>query len=273
MMRWKAAYGECAAFRFFLRCRNGRFLLISISITYRYVDYYQKLINRAKPFSLCRMDEKEPSVIPYCFVKVELFVTDGNWVTAGGAERFFAGNSAADRHRRFSNCTSRAVERLALLFKEAEAMRKVAVIAAARATCPSPKAIQTLKEYQGIETEVRVLSAQWCPNEREFAASARESRFSCIIALAAWPRYSAGPRDGREYDPLSRHRRAVQRRAKLDGMDALLSTVRMPSGIPVTVTYRRAAAAPSRPWRSERRGSRHKLRAARNETAAVLKAD
>ena len=27
---------------FYLRCRNGRFLLISISITYRYVDYYQK---------------------------------------------------------------------------------------------------------------------------------------------------------------------------------------------------------------------------------------
>ena len=64
-------------------------------------------------------------------------------------------------------------------------MRKVAVIMGSTSDLPvAEKAIQTLKEY-GIETEVRVLSAHRCPNEaREFAASARESGFSCIFALA-----------------------------------------------------------------------------------------
>ena len=64
-------------------------------------------------------------------------------------------------------------------------MRKVAVIMGSTSDLPvAEKAIQTLKEY-GIETEVRVLSAHRCPNEaREFAASARESGFSCIIPVA-----------------------------------------------------------------------------------------
>ena len=72
-------------------------------------------------------------------------------------------------------------------------MRKVAVIMGSTSDLPvAEKAIQTLKEY-GIETEVRVLSAHRCPNEaREFAASARESGFSCIIALAGMAAHLAG---------------------------------------------------------------------------------
>ena len=71
-------------------------------------------------------------------------------------------------------------------------MRKVAVIMGSTSDLPvAEKAIQTLKEY-GIETEVRVLSAHRCPNEaREFAASARESGFSCICLLYTSP----SPRD------------------------------------------------------------------------------
>ena len=126
-------------------------------------------------------------------------------------------------------------------------MRKVAVIMGSTSDLPvAEKAIQTLKEY-GIETEVRVLSAHRCPNEaREFAASARESGFSCIIALA--------------------------------GMAALLSTVQMPSGIPVATVAidgaKNAAILAVQIMAVSDEGLAHKLQAARDEgTAAVLKAD
>lgn len=155
-------------------------------------------------------------------------------------------------------------------------MRKVAVIMGSTSDLPvAEKAIQTLKEY-GIETEVRVLSAHRCPNEaREFAASARESGFSCIIALAGMAAHLAG-RDGREYD-ASRHRRAVQRRearrhgrAALDRPDA----ERHPR---CHRRYRRgenAAILAVQIMAVSDEGLAHKLQAARDEgTAAVLKAD
>ena len=134
-------------------------------------------------------------------------------------------------------------------------MRKVAVIMGSTSDLPvAEKAIQTLKEY-GIETEVRVLSAHRCPNEaREFAASARESGFSCIIALAGMAAHLAG------------------------AMDALLSTVQMPSGIPVATVAidgaKNAAILAVQIMAVSDEGLAHKLQAARDEgTAAVLKAD
>ena len=110
-------------------------------------------------------------------------------------------------------------------------MRKVAVIMGSTSDLPvAEKTIQTLKEY-GIETEVRVLSAHRCPNEaREFAASARESGFSCIIALAGMAAHLAGAMAANTTLPVIG---VPCSGAKLDGMDALLSTVQMPSGIPV----------------------------------------
>ena len=147
-------------------------------------------------------------------------------------------------------------------------MRKVAVIMGSTSDLPvAEKAIQTLKEY-GIETEVRVLSAHRCPNEaREFAASARESGFSCIIALAGMAAHLAGAMAG---VPCSG--------AKLDGMDALLSTVQMPSGIPVATVAidgaKNAAILAVQIMAVSDEGLAHKLQAARDEgTAAVLKAD
>ncbi len=155
-------------------------------------------------------------------------------------------------------------------------MRKVAVIMGSTSDLPvAEKAIQTLKEY-GIETEVRVLSAHRCPNEaREFAASARESGFSCIIALAGMAAHLAGAMAANTTLPVIG---VPCSGTKLDGMDALLSTVQMPSGIPVASRrYRRGEKRrhPCRPDHGcERRGLAHKLQAARDEgTAAVLKAD
>ena len=110
-------------------------------------------------------------------------------------------------------------------------MRKAAVIMGSTSDLPiAEKAIQTLKEY-GIEAEVRVLSAHRCPNEaREFASSARESGFSCIIALAGMAAHLAGAMAANTTLPVIG---VPCSGAKLDGMDALLSTVQMPSGIPV----------------------------------------
>ena len=104
-------------------------------------------------------------------------------------------------------------------------MRKVAIVMGSKSDLPvAEKAVGVLRDY-GVQMEVRVLSAHRCPNEaREFAASAREGGFSVILAFAGMAAHLATtlPVIG---VPCSG--------TKLDGMDALLSTVQMPSGIPV----------------------------------------
>ena len=144
-------------------------------------------------------------------------------------------------------------------------MRKVAVIMGSTSDLPvAEKAIQTLKEY-GIETEVRVLSAHRCPNEaREFAASARESGFSCIIALAGMAAHLAGAMAANTTLPVIG---VPCSGAKLDGMDALLSTVQMPSGIPVATV---AIDGPQAPGRT-RRGHRRCLEGGRRASRALQK--
>ena len=92
------------------------------------------------------------------------------------------------------------------------------------------KAINVLREY-GVPFEVRVLSAHRCPNEaREFAASAQESGFSVLIAAAGMAAHLAGAMAANTTLPVIG---IPCKSTNLDGMDALLSTVMMPSGIPV----------------------------------------
>lgn len=114
-------------------------------------------------------------------------------------------------------------------------MRKVAVVMGSRSDLPVvEKALGVLREY-GIETEVRVLSAHRCPNEaRDFAASARASGFSVILAFAGMAAHLAGAMAANTTLPVIG---VPCSGAKLEGLDALLSTVQMPGGIPVaTVT-------------------------------------
>jgi len=110
-------------------------------------------------------------------------------------------------------------------------MQKVAVIMGSASDLPVvEKAILVLKEY-GIETEVHVFSAHRCPNEaREFAVSARENGFSVIIAAAGMAAHLAGAIAANTTLPVIG---IPCKGANFDGMDALLSTVQMPSGIPV----------------------------------------
>ena len=108
---------------------------------------------------------------------------------------------------------------------------KVGVVMGSTSDLPVvEKAIAVLKEY-GVETEVRVLSAHRCPDEaREFAAAARHNGFGVLIAAAGMAAHLAGALAANTTLPVIG---IPCRSANFDGMDALLSTVMMPSGIPV----------------------------------------
>ena len=110
-------------------------------------------------------------------------------------------------------------------------MKKVGIVMGSKSDLPIvEKAIAVLQEYN-VPMEVRVLSAHRCPYEaREFALSARESGFSCIIAAAGMAAHLAGAIAANTTLPVIG---IPCKSAAFDGMDALLSTVMMPSGIPV----------------------------------------
>ena len=121
-------------------------------------------------------------------------------------------------------------------------MKKVAIIMGSDSDLPVvQKAVDTLKSY-GVPFEVHVYSAHRTPDEAAtFAASARENGFGVIIAAAGMAAHLAGALAARTTLPVI----GIPVTAKyLDGMDALLSTVQMPSGIPVaTVAINGAANA------------------------------
>ncbi len=121
-------------------------------------------------------------------------------------------------------------------------MKKVAVIMGSDSDLPVvEKAITTLKEY-GVPTEVHVYSAHRTPEEaREFSQNARKNGFGVIIAAAGKAAHLAGALAANTTLPVI----GIPVKASvLDGMDALLSTVQMPAGIPVaTVAIDGAANA------------------------------
>jgi 5-(carboxyamino)imidazole ribonucleotide mutase len=91
------------------------------------------------------------------------------------------------------------------------------------------KAAQTLDSF-GIENVTKVLSAHKTPDQAlEFAASAADEGFSVIIAGAGKAAHLAGVMAAKSLLPVI----GVPISASLDGMDALLATVQMPTGIPV----------------------------------------
>ncbi len=110
-------------------------------------------------------------------------------------------------------------------------MKKVGVVMGSKSDLPVvEKGIAVLKEY-GVPVEVRVLSAHRCPDEaRDFAKSARESGFSVLIAAAGMAAHLAGALAANTTLPVIG---IPCKSSCFDGMDALLSTVMMPSGIPV----------------------------------------
>lgn len=103
------------------------------------------------------------------------------------------------------------------------------------------KAIDTLKDF-GVPYEVHVYSAHRTPEEsREFAQNARANGFGAIIAAAGMAAHLAGAIAANTTLPVVG---IPVKSTTLDGLDALLSTVMMPSGIPVaTVAINGAANA------------------------------
>ena len=92
------------------------------------------------------------------------------------------------------------------------------------------KAVDTLKEF-GVPYEVHVFSAHRTPVEaKEFSSNARKNGFGAIIAAAGMAAHLAGAIAANTTLPVVG---IPINCGKLDGVDALLSTVMMPSGIPV----------------------------------------
>ena len=92
------------------------------------------------------------------------------------------------------------------------------------------KSMDTLAEL-GIGYEAHIFSAHSTPEEaRDFARSARENGFGAIIAAAGMAAHLAGAIAANTTLPVIG---IPCKSSCLDGMDALLSTVQMPSGIPV----------------------------------------
>ena len=92
------------------------------------------------------------------------------------------------------------------------------------------KAVSVLKEF-GIPVEVHVYSAHRTPEKvAEFATNAKDNGFGVIIAGAGMAAALAGVIAGHTTLPVI----GVPLKSNvLEGVDALLSTVMMPSGIPV----------------------------------------
>lgn len=109
-------------------------------------------------------------------------------------------------------------------------MKKVALIMGSESDLPiAEKAINKLSDF-GISCEVHVFSAHRTPVEAaEFSQNARDNGFGVIIAAAGKAAHLAGAIAANTTLPVI----GIPIKSSLDGLDALLSTVQMPSGIPV----------------------------------------
>ena len=118
-----------------------------------------------------------------------------------------------------------------IIKKRRKSMKKVAVIMGSDSDLPVvEKAINTLKEF-GVPYEAQVYSAHRTPDEAAaFASGAREAGFGAIIAAAGMAAHLAGAIAARTTLPVVG---IPVKGGAVDGMDALLATVQMPSGMPV----------------------------------------
>ncbi|MDD6283991.1 MAG: 5-(carboxyamino)imidazole ribonucleotide mutase [Firmicutes bacterium] len=110
-------------------------------------------------------------------------------------------------------------------------MKKVGIIMGSASDLPIvQKAVDTLRQLE-IPCEVHVYSAHRTPDEaRDFARSARDNGFGVLIAAAGMAAHLAGAIAANTTLPVI----GIPCKSQtLDGIDALLSTVQMPSGIPV----------------------------------------
>lgn len=110
-------------------------------------------------------------------------------------------------------------------------MKKVGIIMGSDSDLPILKKTAATLKGLGVPYEVHVYSAHRTPTEaRDFAASARESGFGVLICAAGMAAHLAGAIAANTTLPVI----GIPCKSNtLDGIDALLATVMMPSGIPV----------------------------------------
>lgn len=110
-------------------------------------------------------------------------------------------------------------------------MKKVAVIMGSDSDLPVvSKAIDKLKSF-GVPVEAHVMSAHRTPEQAaDFSSNAEKNGFGVIIAAAGKAAHLAGVLAAHTILPVIG---IPIKSSTLDGLDALLATVQMPSGIPV----------------------------------------
>ena len=121
-------------------------------------------------------------------------------------------------------------------------MKKIGIVMGSDSDMPIvSKAIDILRQFD-VPYEVHIYSAHRTPVEaKEFSEKARENGFGAIIAAAGMAAHLAGAIAANTTLPVIG---IPCKSSNLDGMDALLSTVQMPTGIPVaTVAINGAANA------------------------------
>ena len=110
-------------------------------------------------------------------------------------------------------------------------MPKAALIMGSKSDAPSLQGCVRILRAFGVEVEVHVASAHRTPEKvAAFADRARENGFEVIIAAAGKAAHLAGVIAGHTTLPVIG---VPVKSSLMDGLDSLLSTVQMPSGIPV----------------------------------------
>ncbi|MDO5041710.1 MAG: 5-(carboxyamino)imidazole ribonucleotide mutase [Peptoniphilus sp.] len=108
---------------------------------------------------------------------------------------------------------------------------KVAIIMGSISDKKISDDIVSIFEKFGVEYEIEVISAHRTPKRAfEFSASAKENGFGVIISIAGKAAHLGGVLAANTTLPVIG---VPVKSSTLDGLDALLSTVQMPSGVPV----------------------------------------
>ena len=119
-------------------------------------------------------------------------------------------------------------------------MKKVGIIMGSDSDLPIVKKATDMLKSLDIPFEVHVYSAHRTPVEaRDFALNARENGFGVIIAAAGMAAHLAGAIAANTTLPVIG---IPCKGGMMDGLDALLSTVQMPTGIPVATVALNGAA-------------------------------
>jgi 5-(carboxyamino)imidazole ribonucleotide mutase len=108
--------------------------------------------------------------------------------------------------------------------------KKIAVIMGSDSDLPVIEPAFALFREFGVEFEAHIFSAHRTPRQAgAFAGSARDAGFGVIICAAGMAAHLAGAIAAQTTLPVI----GIPIKSTLDGLDALLSTVMMPPGVPV----------------------------------------